>query len=183
MLCSEIYTDKSLELIRTYEDSGWNHDTSTPYRSETNWTVERVVRRVKEGTASVLVQCGPSDGWWSDAMKCYCYLRENFGFLCEWAKIPYNMLSRIFIGCALLTGGGWPGDLPIVDWEDLEKNISSEVNVKGFQSQQVQVTTAHGQKTLHVLMDRSLKQEGHVVSRLPLSPATSRRRRRRGGQL
>ena len=100
-------------------------------------------------------------------MKCYCYLRENIGFLCEWAKIPYNMLSRLFIGCALLAGGGWPGDLLIVDWDDLEKNIASEVNVKRFESQEVQVTTAHGQKTLHVLMDRSLKQEGHVVPRLP----------------
>ena len=47
---------------------------SHPYRSETNGTAERVVRRVKEGTSSDLVQSGFFDGWWSEAMRCFCHL-------------------------------------------------------------------------------------------------------------
>ena len=50
---SEICTDSSMEFMRACKDFSWKHDTSTPYRSETNWIAERAVRRVKEGTASV----------------------------------------------------------------------------------------------------------------------------------
>ena len=66
-----IDTHVSLELTRTCEDLRWNHGTSTPYRSETHGMAERAVRRVTVGTASVQVQSGLSDGWWSDAMECY----------------------------------------------------------------------------------------------------------------
>ena len=31
-----------------------------------------------------------------------------------------TVLSGIFIGYALQTGGGWTGDLLLVDWEDVE---------------------------------------------------------------
>ena len=48
-----IYTDNSLEFGKACEDLYWNHCTSTPYRSEINGTVERAVRRVKEGTSAV----------------------------------------------------------------------------------------------------------------------------------
>ena len=37
---------------------------------------ERTVRRVKEGTAVTLVQSGLSESWWSDAMTCYCLMRN-----------------------------------------------------------------------------------------------------------
>ena len=36
----------------------WNHDTSTPRRSETHGVAERAVRRVKEGTAIAQVLSG-----------------------------------------------------------------------------------------------------------------------------
>ena len=39
-----IYTDKSLEFIKTCEDLSWNHCTSTSHRSETIWITERAVR-------------------------------------------------------------------------------------------------------------------------------------------
>ena len=40
------------------DELNWNHERSTPHRSETHDSAERAVRRVKEGTLSVLVQSG-----------------------------------------------------------------------------------------------------------------------------
>ena len=51
------------------------HDTSTPYRPETNGIAERAVRRVKEGTSASLVQSGLPEDWWGEAMYFYCLLR------------------------------------------------------------------------------------------------------------
>ena len=56
-----ILTD--IHWIRACEDLCWNHDKSTPYRSETNGIAEHAVRRVKEGTSALLVQSGLSDTW------------------------------------------------------------------------------------------------------------------------
>ena len=47
-----VYTDNSKEFIKAMQDLNWVHDTSTPYRPETNGVVERAVRRVKERTNS-----------------------------------------------------------------------------------------------------------------------------------
>ena len=43
-----IGTVNSLEFIRACEDLIWNHDKSTPYRSETNGIAENAVRRGEE---------------------------------------------------------------------------------------------------------------------------------------
>ena len=59
-----IYTDNSLEFGKACEDLSWNHCTSTPHRSETIGIDERAVRRVKEGTSSVLLQSGLDEKWW-----------------------------------------------------------------------------------------------------------------------
>ena len=48
-----VHIDNSLEFGKACEDLFWNHCTSTPHRSETNWIAERAVRRVKEGTSAV----------------------------------------------------------------------------------------------------------------------------------
>ena len=53
-----IYADNSQDIIEACEELNWNHHRSTLRRSETNGTAERRVRRVKEGTSSVLVQSG-----------------------------------------------------------------------------------------------------------------------------
>ena len=55
--------DNSLEFGKACEDLSWNHCTSTPHRSETNGIAERAVRRVKEGTSSVLLQSGLNENW------------------------------------------------------------------------------------------------------------------------
>merc|ERR1712015_289229 len=71
-----VYTDNSKEFIKALDDLGMSHDTSTPYRPQTNGVAERAVRRVKEGTSCALVQSGMSSAWWNWAMRCYCMLRN-----------------------------------------------------------------------------------------------------------
>ena len=68
-----IYTDYSWQFGKACEGLSWNHCTSTPHRSETDGIAERAVRRVKEGTSSVLLQSGLNESWWADSMECYTY--------------------------------------------------------------------------------------------------------------
>ncbi len=71
-----VYTDNSKEFIKAMQDLNRAHDTSTPYRLETNGVVERAVRRGKEGTAAALFQSGLPEEWWDEAMLCYCFLHN-----------------------------------------------------------------------------------------------------------
>ena len=82
-----IYTDNSLEFGKACEDLTWNHCTSTPHRSETNGIAERAVRRVKEGTSSILLQSGLNESWWADSMECHTYLRNVTDLLSD-GKTP-----------------------------------------------------------------------------------------------
>ena len=84
-----IYTDNSLEFGKACEDLSWNHCTSTPHRSETNGIAERAVRRVKEGTSTVLLQSGMNESWWADSMECYTNLRNVTDLLSD-GKTPYE---------------------------------------------------------------------------------------------
>ena len=85
-----IYTDNSLEFGKACEDLSWNHCTSTPNRSETNWIAERAVRRVKEGTSAVFLQSGLNEIWWADSMECDTYLRNVTDLLSD-GKTPYEI--------------------------------------------------------------------------------------------
>ena len=71
-----MYTDNSLEVGKACEDLSRNHCTSTPHRSEIHGIAERAVRRVKEGTSTVLLQSGLDEKWWANSMECYTYLRN-----------------------------------------------------------------------------------------------------------
>ena len=53
-----IQTDSSLEFMKACVEPKWNHEGSTPHRSETHGIAERAARRVKEETSSVTVQSG-----------------------------------------------------------------------------------------------------------------------------
>ena len=54
-----IYTDISLEIMSACEDHSWDHNKSIPpHWSESNGMAQSAVRRVKEVSASVLVQFG-----------------------------------------------------------------------------------------------------------------------------
>ena len=95
-----IYTDNSLEFGKSCQELSWNHCTSTPHRSETNWIAERAVR---EGTSAVLLQSGLDNEWWAYSMECYCFLRNiqdllsdgktpherRFGMPCNGPVIPF----------------------------------------------------------------------------------------------
>ena len=50
--------------VEAREELNWNHERSTPRRSETNCIAERAVRRVEEGPSSVLVQ----ESSWADVL-------------------------------------------------------------------------------------------------------------------
>ena len=88
-VCERVYayTDNSEELQKALSDMGILHDTSTPYKSETNGIAERAVRRVSEGTACTLGQSGLTEPWWPDAMRHYCFMRNTVDKLSE----PDNM--------------------------------------------------------------------------------------------
>ena len=77
-----INTETSLEFIRSCEDFCWNHDKSTPCRSETNEIAESAVRRKKEYLFSS-VSVGSSEKWWEKTMECFCYLRNKQGQLID----------------------------------------------------------------------------------------------------
>ena len=50
---------------------------------------ERAVRRVLEGTFSVLLQWGLGEKWWADSKECCCYLRNVLDLLAD-RKTPYE---------------------------------------------------------------------------------------------
>ena len=63
LVCSS--TDRSIPLLLTttfLKDPCWNHDKSTPCRSELNGIADHEVRKVKEGTSALLVQSGLHKG-------------------------------------------------------------------------------------------------------------------------
>ena len=83
-----MYTDSSLGFINACEELNWNHERSTPRRSDANGLADRAVRRLTEGTfvsigsvwiARKLVgrshgvsllspKCARSIGWWPETL-------------------------------------------------------------------------------------------------------------------
>ena len=72
---SKIYTDGAQEYKTSLKGLHWIVETCTPHRRQTNAIAERAVRRVREGTASALLQSGMDPIWWPEASQCYCFLR------------------------------------------------------------------------------------------------------------
>jgi len=67
-----MYTDNAPELVKAVDTLGIRHETSTPYRSPTNSKAERTIRKVLEGTRTVLEQSGFSSKWWPKASEHFC---------------------------------------------------------------------------------------------------------------
>ena len=57
-------------------------------QKQVGW-LKRTVRRVKEGTSTVLLQSGLNESWWADSMECYTYLRNVTDLLSD-GKTPYE---------------------------------------------------------------------------------------------
>ena len=56
-------------------------------RSETHGIAGRAVRRIKEGSSTVLLQASLDEKWWADSMEFYCYL-QNIQYLLYDGKTP-----------------------------------------------------------------------------------------------
>ena len=83
----KIDTKNYLKFTFACEDLNWNRDKSIPHRSGPNGIAERAVRRVNEGTASVVMQSSLTDGWWSAAVgSCCSCMRSD-------QNAPLNALS------------------------------------------------------------------------------------------
>ena len=72
----KVYTDCSKEFEAAMRGLGHPHDSSCPYRPQSNGIAEQTVRRFKEGTRCALFQSGLSPIWWAEASRCYCFLRN-----------------------------------------------------------------------------------------------------------
>eukprot|EP00972_Heterocapsa_arctica_P011828 1733371-Heterocapsa_arctica.AAC.1 len=68
-----MFIDNAPELVKAIALPKIRHDTSTPYRSTTNAVAERMVRKVLEGTRTILEMAGLSSVWWPHAVN-------HFGF-------------------------------------------------------------------------------------------------------
>ena len=99
-----IFTDNSKELEKAAKDLGWLHDTSTPYRPETNGVAERDVRRIKEGTSAAIVQSGWDEVWWPEAMRCYCFLHNVVDVLANGHTAYFNRFGIDFSGPIIPSG-------------------------------------------------------------------------------
>ena len=84
-----VFTDNAAEFISAMKELKFPHDTSRTHRSESNGVAERAVRKVKEGTSSVLFQSGLDDKWWGWAMTCYCFL-HNVSDALQDGQTPYK---------------------------------------------------------------------------------------------
>ena len=69
----QFYSDNAAELIRAAKDLGWPHDTSTPGRPATNGVAERAVKRVVEGTRTLLLHAGLEPKWWPLVARHFCH--------------------------------------------------------------------------------------------------------------
>eukprot|EP00973_Karenia_brevis_P043051 5961410-Karenia_brevis.AAC.1 len=72
-------------------DMGWSaiHDTSLPYRPQTNGVAERAGKRLKEGTSTILVQSGLHGPWWAEAQRDFCFM-YNVRTVLKSGKTPFQ---------------------------------------------------------------------------------------------
>ena len=158
-----IYTDNSFEFGKSCEELSWNHCTSTPHRSETNWIAERAVRRVKEGTSAVLLQSGLGGRIpWNvtaifETFKISCLMGRHHmkgGSECPqrtsnavWSMSakdisrlhPFGpkVLPGIFLGYVLYAGGIWKGDIVVAYIEEFEEMDASELHARRLNAKEV----------------------------------------------
>ena len=69
-----VYTDNAEEYKSALEGLRWIAEKSTPQHSATNGIAERAIRRVREGTAVMLVQSHLDPSWWPEAAQTFCFL-------------------------------------------------------------------------------------------------------------
>ena len=85
-----MYSDGSGELKGAAEKLNWLQDVSTPHRPQTNGVAERAVRKVIEGSRTLLLASGLSHGWWAEATKCFAHL-HNLTIPAHDGLTPYQL--------------------------------------------------------------------------------------------
>ena len=71
-----IYSDGSREFISTIHELRLPHEVARPHRTQTNGVAERAVRRVLDGSRSILHQSGLLPTFGSEAVSCDVFLRN-----------------------------------------------------------------------------------------------------------
>ena len=183
-----IYTDNSLEFVKSCEALSWNH-MSSPHRSATIGAAERAVRRVEEGTYAVLMQPGLDEKWWADSMECYCYLRSiqdlwsdgethyerRLGVPFDGPMVEYQPISakdqsrihqferKYYLYRSLDTPctqyESGKGDLLVADIDELQQMDASEIYVKRLTAKEV-LTPSRGEKFKFPIADGTEKLSG-----------------------
>ena len=147
-----------ISLPKACQDSQWNHDTSTTHRSERNGVAERIVRRVKEGTAISQVQSGLLEEWWDCNWPMARQLSTNdmarsltghelfFETMVEYIPITEKVKSRVHqfgkenddrnILWLCAAGGRRLVRKLVADHEELQEPEAAEVYVQRFKNQE-----------------------------------------------
>ena len=92
-----------------------------------------------------------------------------------------KMLSGVFAGYVQQAGGGWNGDLIVLDWEKIHHaNYVTEVHEKRFKAEEVEVVLTDGKHTFPLADGRILQPGGasrsnrrQIVPPKPLPPDES----------
>lgn len=84
-----LYSDNASEITGAVRRLGGSAATCTPHIPQTNGVAENTVKKVTEGTACALEQSALSYRWWSNAMRCYTYLR-NISDITAHGTRPYQ---------------------------------------------------------------------------------------------
>jgi hypothetical protein len=99
-----VYSDNANEIGKAAKTVGFQHEPSTPHRPQSNGIAESAVRRVLEGTRSVLYASGLSHAWWREATRAYAYMR-NIHDKVQDGKTPYELrFNERFPGLVLPFG-------------------------------------------------------------------------------
>ena len=157
------YTENSMEFGEACEDLSCSHRTSTLHRSETIGIAERAVRRVRlderwwsDSYGMLLSAKCPrllgrrEDAIWKTIWRTIQRTNNIFwsnGWISSISpkdqvrihRFDKKVLPGIFLGCVLITGGIWKGDILKADLEDLEKLDASEIYLRRINAKEVLV--------------------------------------------
>ena len=89
-----MFTDNSLGFINACEELNWNHERSTPRRSDANGLADTSCTTIdRKALSSVLVQSALQENWWAEAMECHCFLRNVQDLVAD-GKTPHERRSN-----------------------------------------------------------------------------------------
>ena len=168
-----------LSIFRLCDEFCWTHDTTPPCRPEANGISQTVVAILKLWNASVICNryrissLTKSHHINKDLMHHAMGHTIAFGAptllssnvprrqKSSYTSLVIEVLTGNFMGYALHAGGAWAEDMFIADWDDLVKNVASEVHVKRFRSKEIGITSGQD-PFIFLCTDGSLKQEDYV---------------------